>query len=92
MCGICEQHLKEIRRELSRSIRVVKQVRQARRLLPEDVGDLTASTFTTVLSALPFESWKRVTDEIKNPEARGFSAAASARRDAVKSCRPGENS
>ena len=54
-----------IRRELSRSIRALKLMRRARYRLPEDIDDLTASRLTSILSALPTESWKRITEEIE---------------------------
>ncbi|TWU02716.1 hypothetical protein Pla52n_37750 [Stieleria varia] len=56
---------KAIQRELSRSIRALKLVRRARYRLPENFDELTASWLSSILSALPTESWKRVTNEIK---------------------------
>lgn len=59
----------EIDRELVRCVRMVQKVREARRLLPAKVDDLSASAFKTVLSALPLESWKRVTEALEKSAA-----------------------
>lgn len=54
-----------IERELSRSVRALKLVRKARYRLPADIDDLTASFLSNILSAMPSESWVRVTNEIR---------------------------
>jgi len=51
--------------ELARSIRALKKIRNARRLLPTEVDDLTYSHFRIIVSALPSESWHRVMDELQ---------------------------
>jgi hypothetical protein len=56
--------VRAINRELSRSVRAVKKLRQARSWLPDKLIDLTASRLSMILSALPSDSWKRITQEI----------------------------
>jgi len=65
-----------IERELLRSIRALKMVRKAWHRLPADVDDLTASWLSNLLYALPSDSWKRVTDEIKMTTANDESTDA----------------
>lgn len=66
-----------LERELSRSIRALKMVRKARYRLPANIDDLTASWLSSLLYALPHESWKRVTHDIKKATANDESTTAS---------------